>query len=262
MQPEEAIEKIKKKILEIDSLQAKPHHCPEFLTWYRETRVLLQRIFGSEASQVKDFVGIQFVYKGARMAGDQGPSERRYRAALNEASAILTSIYEEIEEYGLDTRSEFTITPLSAIDTLLRRFHSIVRQLRMRHDDRVTLDVTDEYDVQDLLHALLRLFFKDIRPEEWTPSYAGTSSRMDFLLRNEEIVIEVKKTRAGLKKKEIVNELLIDIARYEGHPYCKMLVCFVYDPDGWIDNAAAVVSDLEKRQVGIEVRVFVQPETN
>ena len=65
-----------------------------------------------------------------------------------------------------------------------------------------TLDVEDEYDVQDLLHALLRLYFKDIRPEEWTPGYAGTSSSMDFLLHPEEIVIEVKKTRKGLRANE------------------------------------------------------------
>jgi hypothetical protein len=36
----------------------------------------------------------------------------------------------------------------------------------------------------------------------------------------------------------------------------------VYDPDGWIGNSAAVVSDLEKRKSTIEVRVFVQPEIN
>ena len=46
----------------------------------------------------------------------------------------------------------------------------------MRHGGRNTLDVRDEYDVQDLLHALLKMFFKDVRSEEWTPSYAGASS--------------------------------------------------------------------------------------
>jgi hypothetical protein len=262
MQSEEAIEKIKTKIAEINKLRSKPRLCPEFKKWYRETVVLLQRIFGPEAYQINDFKAISFVYKGAHVIGDQEPFERTYRTALNEASAILTSIYEEIEEYGWDSGSAYTAKPLSIIDTLLRRFHSVARQLRDRHEQRSTLDVTDEYDVQDLLHALLRLFFKDIRPEEWTPSYAGTSSRMDFLLHAEEIVIEVKKTRKGLKEKDIVDQLLIDIARYEEHPHCKTIVCFVYDPDGWIGNSTAVVSDLEKRTSTIEVRVFVQPEIN
>jgi hypothetical protein len=46
------------------------------------------------------------------MAGDQEPFERTYRTALNEASAILTSIYEEFEEYGWDSDSSYTAQPL------------------------------------------------------------------------------------------------------------------------------------------------------
>lgn len=66
-------------------------------------------------------------------------------------------------------------------------------KLRSRREDRPTLDVSDEYDVQDLLHALLRLYFEDVRPEEWTPSYAGKSSRTDFLLPEIDPVVETKK---------------------------------------------------------------------
>jgi REase_DpnII-MboI len=64
---------------------------------------------------------------------------------------------------------------------LAERFHGVVRQLRERHDSRPTLAVADEYDVQDLFHALLSIYFDDIRAEEWAPSYAGGASRMDFL---------------------------------------------------------------------------------
>jgi hypothetical protein len=108
-----------------------------------------------------------------------------------------------------------------AIELLCFRFHIVAARLRDRHADRSTLDVTDEYDVQDLLHALLRVFFDDVRPEEWTPSYAGKSSRMDFLLPTEELLIEAKKTRQGLGAKELGSELIEDIARYRAHPCCK-----------------------------------------
>ncbi len=90
-----------------------------------------------------------------------------------------------------------------AIELLCLRFHTVAAQLRGRHSERSTLDVTDEYDVQDLMHALLRVFFDDVRPEEWTPSYAGKSARMDFLLPVEQVVVEVKKTRPGLGAKEL-----------------------------------------------------------
>ena len=69
------------------------------------------------------------------------------------------------------------------LERIFQKFHRVARQLRNRHNGRPTLDVNDEYDVQDLLHALLKMYFDDVRPEEWTPSYAGKSARMDFLLK-------------------------------------------------------------------------------
>jgi len=53
---------------------------------------------------------------------------------------------------------------------------------------------------------LLKIYFDDIRTEEWTPSRAGKASRMDFLLKKEKCVIEVKKTRKTLKGKEVGDE--------------------------------------------------------
>src|SRR5262249_18057277 len=52
--------------------------------------------------------------------------------------------------------------------------------LRTRRNGRAALEMVGEYDVRYLLHAILRLDFDDVRPEEWSPSYAGSASRMDF----------------------------------------------------------------------------------
>ncbi len=122
------------------------------------------------------------------------------------------------------------------------------------------MEIEDEYDVQDLLCALLKLHFKDVRPEEWTPSYAGGSNRMDFLLKEEQIAIEVKMTRKSLIDKEIGDQLIIDIAKYKNHPNCKTLYCFIYDPDALIRNPKGLSSDLEMLGDGLTVRVFIRPE--
>jgi len=137
-----------------------------------------------------------------------------------------------------------TVIGIENIVKICNSFHLVARQLRKRHSNRATLEIEDEYDVQDLFHALLRLFFEDIRAEEWTPSYAGGSSRVDFLLQQEKIVVELKKTRNGLGEKEVGNQLLIDIARYQSHPDCKNLICFVYDPEGRIGNPKGLENDL------------------
>ena len=82
---------------------------------------------------------------------------------------------------------------------MLRRFPAIVRELGKRHNRRPPLaDINDEYDVQDVLRGVLSGLFNDVRDEENTPSHAGLRSRMDLLLKREQIVIETKMTRDGL----------------------------------------------------------------
>ncbi|HMF22825.1 MAG TPA: hypothetical protein VKG24_11965 [Pseudolabrys sp.] len=140
---------------------------------------------------------------------------------------------------------------------MLRRFHRIVRQLKHRHGDRSGFDVQDEYDVQDLLHAILRGLFDDVRSEEYTPSYAGGSSRMDFLLKSQQIAIEVKFANRALRDKQVGEQLLIDIGRYQSHQDCRRLICFVYDPFGHLRNPAGLEADLSKTIGKLEVKVIV-----
>lgn len=78
------------------------------------------------------------------------------------------------------------------IINLLNKFHGVTLNIKQRHENRPTLEIKDEYDVQDLLNSLLSIFVDDIRPEEYTPSYAGTSSRVDFFLPQLELVVETK----------------------------------------------------------------------
>jgi hypothetical protein len=142
---------------------------------------------------------------------------------------------------------------------LCNQFHVVACQLQNRHDKRTPHVINDEYDVQDLFHALLRVFFDDVRPEEWTPSYAGKSSRMDLLIKREQIVVEVKKGRAGLGAGEVGSELIEDIHRYRQHPDCRTLVCFVYDPEGLIVNPCGLEDDLTREEGNLSVVVIVVP---
>src|SRR5262245_47546787 len=102
-----------------------------------------------------------------------------------------------------------------------------------------------EYDVQDLLHAKLRPWISDIRPEEFTPSYAGSSTRMDFLLPKYKLVIELKFIRDRMHAKNVGNELIIDIDHYRRHPDCSELWCVIYDADHLLLNAEGLKNDLE-----------------
>ncbi|MAP22159.1 MAG: hypothetical protein CL582_14605 [Alteromonadaceae bacterium] len=142
---------------------------------------------------------------------------------------------------------------------IISRFHQVARQLRARYSDRATIEIEDEYDVQDLFHGLLKIFFDDLRAEEYTPSYAGSASRVDFLLKQEQIVIEIKKTRKNLGAKEVGEQLIVDSQRYQSHPNCGQLICFVYDPEGRIANPRGIENDLTQEINGVPVSVFITP---
>ncbi len=143
---------------------------------------------------------------------------------------------------------------------IIERFHKCALQLRNRHDSRSTLTITDEYDVQDLLHSILKINFEDVRPEEAVPSYAGKNTRVDFLLKRESTLIEVKKTRSTLKDKEIGDQLILDVAHYKSHPDCKRLICFVYDPDSLISNPRGLEDDLNRlTSDDLLVEIYIRP---
>ncbi|MBM3952543.1 MAG: hypothetical protein FJ311_13960 [Rhodospirillales bacterium] len=148
---------------------------------------------------------------------------------------------------------------LDALRQILRRFDIVVRQLKKRHADRPAIEIHDEYDIQYLLHAILRGLFFDVRAEEVSPSYAGASSRLDFLLKDEKVVIETKFATASLRDKQIGEQLIIDIERYQAHPDCKILICFVYDPENFIRNPAGLEGDLSRKTDRFEVIVLVVP---
>jgi len=170
---------------------------------------------------------------------------------------IISSSTERYWQFGRDSRDAVEL-----VRTLCSRFHLFALQVQKRHGSRPTISFEDEYDVQDALHALLRLHFDDVRSEEWTPSYAGNASRTDFLLKREQVVVETKITRTRsrmLDQKEITNQLIIDARRYQTHPDCKTLVCFVYDPSHVCDNVAALESDVSSAGPPLRVVVVVAP---
>ncbi len=145
------------------------------------------------------------------------------------------------------------------IEMVFRKFHSVAVEINQRHDARSSLKIEDEYDVQDLLRGLLLVFFNDIRPEEPTPSQAGSHTKMDLLLQEEQIVIETKMTRNGISQKKIKEEIIVDKSNYKGHKNCKKLYCFVYDPLNKIRNPRGFEKDLSDKVNGFETKVFVHP---
>ncbi len=155
---------------------------------------------------------------------------------------------------------EDTKESVDVLQRVFSKFHLMVQKLHTRRRGKKTLEVTDEYDLQDLLDVLLTPYFDGINSEESTPSYAGKSARIDFLIKEEGIGIEVKMTRKGLTAREVGDQLIIDIARYKEHPDCNTLICFIYDPSYKIKNRHPLIEDLQSQSTdALKVVVFINP---
>lgn len=264
MEAARAIEILERQRIAIEELRlpwfSDSDSSPEFMKWWRDTKIAVQRIFGEGGDHLKEFSTICYSHPMFELYDQEYYSDKEYLRGLDTAESLLSSMIDEIREYGLDSGADGSAKSLDTLERVCVRFHMVAQQLRVRHSDRQTLEIKDEYDVQDLLHALLKLNFDDVRPEEYTPSCSGGSARADFLLKDERIAIEVKKTRQGLGDNEIGKQLLEDIARYQEHPDFGQLVCFIYDPEGLIRNPAALVKGLENTPAKMPVRVIISPK--
>ena len=216
---------------------------PDFLSWEMTALLYLQQEYKGHP-MISNFIKII-----------EDDNKQCCWATLNSLIGILEAFEKIKPQVGNQLDYD------SILSGIFEHFHACALQLRRRHAGRNTLLITDEYDVQDLLHAILRLNFSDVRPEEWTPSYAGNSNRMDFLLKEAQIAIEVKMTRNNLKYKEVGEQLIIDIAKYKQHPEVKTLYCFVYDPNSNIYNPTGLEKDLNQQSSDeFRVKVFVRPK--
>ncbi len=149
--------------------------------------------------------------------------------------------------------------PTDTVLRIMRHFHTVARQLQRRKRQRSPFLINDEYDVQDLLAALLKSVFDDVRGEEEMPSYGATRSIIDFLLPREGIAVETKMTRESMTMRDLREQLSADIDSYRKHPDASSLICFVYDPQGYLENPVALEWDLSGARNEMMVHVVVNP---
>jgi hypothetical protein len=228
--------------------------------WYEYNSALISNLFSTN-----DFTDEYMSHRHpVHLASDRyiEPDLRtladRFVHSVRSQLVCLRSIIDRLELIDLET-AEDTIASQneSSLERLAERLPLVARQLRRRYKGRSTLEINDEYDVQNLLHALLWIYYDDVRKEEWVPSYAGGSAKIDFVLPTIKAAVETKKTRPTLLARQLADELLVDIARYQNHHSCDKLYCIVYDPDRLIDNPRGLEADLNKTHGRLIVHVMI-----
>ena len=154
------ITELKEKALSIINLASGNH---EFKKWFRNSEIAIEKVFGKDKRHLNDFREINF-YPVVWTADSD--SDMDYSAGISDAIALFDSFIDEINNYWEEEpRDHFNFKFASSqekIENLILRFHLVARQLQRRYSKRDTIEINDEYDVQDLIHALLNIYFDDI----------------------------------------------------------------------------------------------------
>ncbi|WP_446373557.1 PD-(D/E)XK nuclease domain-containing protein [Coleofasciculus sp. D1-CHI-01] len=87
----------------------------------------------------------------------------------------------------------------------------------------------DEYDVQDLLHGLIRAYVKYSIQEEPLGKIAGNSSRVDIAIEDLGILVEVKYVHNPNDQARIFKDLSSDQELYIKWEPLKVLICLIYN---------------------------------
>lgn len=134
---------------------------------------------------------------------------------------------------GLIASPADRFTRRSALDGILTAIDAFPKSatvLSSRSRSRPPFEIADEYDVQDLFHALVLPAVPDITPEDPAPKIAGHASRLDFTSKSTRIGFEIKHVKGKSHVPTIREELLLDERTYHEHPYVDCVVAFVWDP--------------------------------
>ncbi|MGD1940614.1 MAG: hypothetical protein ACFB0G_04830 [Leptolyngbyaceae cyanobacterium] len=117
------------------------------------------------------------------------------------------------------------------VEQLCQRLPQVARILAVRsRKGKSAYEVSDEYDVQDLLHAVLRGYLKYSVQEDPLPKVAGAkSSRADISIEELGILIELKYVHGPEDQKRLFDEYSQALVLYPRWRFLRHLIYLVYN---------------------------------
>lgn len=147
---------------------------------------------------------------------------------------ILDEFRKVIISQELEVTKFRNITSKELLEKILLNFQNSTNKItQARRAGRNSFVIKDEYDVQDILYTMLKGIFPLMKEEDPVPRHGVKSSRIDLIIREEGILIEVKMIKeTDSNEKEFVEQIKTDIQSYHQSEWLRHLICFVYDPFG------------------------------
>lgn len=94
----QAIDELNQQIDEIDKVRKKPRLSAKFKTWKSETGELMERVFGRNAKQVKDFDTIPYTLAAFSNQTPESKFDEAFQQGLQKAAIVLSSAIKDIKK--------------------------------------------------------------------------------------------------------------------------------------------------------------------
>ena len=150
---------------------------------------------------------------------------------------ILTELQSHFSKQAVTKTTYINLSAKDLVIEILENFENAVKKitdLTLRYgkdkQNRNLIAIKDEYDVQDLLYFSLKSVFPEIKYEDDTSNYGGSAKRLDFYLKNEGIIIEVKHIDKADDKK-YTKQMKEDLQSYHVVNVLTEIVFFIYAPN-------------------------------
>ena len=98
-----AIERLKRQKEALTSVAGANLSSPQFVKWRRDTELAIEHVFGSESRHLPDFRSIRYRPIGYSVVNPEPAFAKAFRGGVQRAHAVLDSMIQEVEEYGLPT---------------------------------------------------------------------------------------------------------------------------------------------------------------
>ena len=186
---------------------------------------------------------------------------RRYDASLPRNVADMGTdrrllVFDEGEDYTHELlfaeAARVAVAPDEAlILSVCRRIAYSAKILAHRNRQKASYIISDEYDVQDLLHATLRAIIKSSVQENPIGKVAGAKAgRADISIEDLGVLIEAKFVRGPKDQKRILHEFSEDLVLYSKWKPLKTLIFLVYNSGDLRDPEALLELEGKKEVMG------------
>lgn len=177
------------------------------------------------------------------------------KATLTELDSVVEQLQLKLQHLGVTK-----MTPSSEIQLILqlcKRLPISAKALNRRRSNKTPFEIVDEYDVQDLMQAILRAYFKYSVSEEPISKLAGASSRADFAIQDLGVIIEAKYVHGPNEQDRIGKQFAEDVQSYSQWTHLEHFIYVVYGADDLRDPEMLDQLEGPKEANGKRFRAYI-----